>query len=324
MPKRETESELDHELDDSLIGLHPDDMAEDDDDLSITDPDALLDDADEDEGEEADDDDDGEEASGEDDDEGEEGEDDDDDSHLNSRLAALEAREREQLQRDRERVKQEAEGKLEQTKSERVSKKKELEASVEDLTAKLEKAHEDGETKTAVRLQQELIDARVDLRELSRAPEPKLEDFLPEGYDADPTSKQQDQVPEPVRKRLGAWLNENRWFHKDKDAQSYAIAVGDRLAKDGYDPATKAYYTELTKAVKKRFPEHFSKQTQRKTHGDAPGSVAGRGRAGGKNRGNKRVVRIGKPDRNVLETFGLDPQDKDVLRQYGRVQRGGL
>lgn len=54
------------------------------------------------------------------------------------------------------------------------------------------------------------------------------------------------------------WMEEHSWYNDDGSEDSRIVkAIDDKIANEGYDPTTPAYWDELSRRVQKRLPQHF-------------------------------------------------------------------
>mgnify|MGYP003644788966 CR=1 FL=1 len=89
------------------------------------------------------------------------------------------------------------------------------------------------------------------------------------------------KVPEPVEDPdYVEWEGRNKWMKTDKEAQAYAESYAQYLRKKGDERVGSEFLDEVTKAVKKEFPDKFTNPRR-----EAPSSVEGsspQARKGGK------------------------------------------
>lgn len=118
------------------------------------------------------------------------------------------------------------------------------------------KAHESGDSDSLVKAQEMIADATADLKllhvrkgfmEERRAKETKTPAEAP-ARTASPVS------PSRLAKE---WSEKNDWFGEDDEATGYALTVDAVLKREGFDPNSPEFYTEVDRRVAKRFPEHY-------------------------------------------------------------------
>lgn len=116
------------------------------------------------------------------------------------------------------------------------------------------------------------------------------------------------------------WVERNKtWFGSPKFAghRAFVLAEDARLAAEGYDKHSDEYYKELDRRIDEAFP------TLRKRPGrDAPntlppvaGATTGRSAAPANGR---RSIRLTSTDLDNMRRFGLDPANKEHLREYAK------
>ena len=88
---------------------------------------------------------------------------------------------------------------------------------------------------------------------------------------------QQPQIDDRTLHHAQEFIKENPWYDaqgRDEDS-AIVLAIDQSLAKDGYDPKTEEYWTELRKRTSRRLPERFEKAAGRVSRG---GPAVGSGR----------------------------------------------
>lgn len=101
------------------------------------------------------------------------------------------------------------------------------------------------------------------------------------------------KAEEPVQRkpdpRAEQWAEENSWFGKDEAMTFTALAHHKNLLKEGYDPKSDEYYSEINSYMKEQFPNKFTSQEEvKETKEKAPQTVAGASRTS-KSSGSKKV-----------------------------------
>lgn len=98
--------------------------------------------------------------------------------------------------------------------------------------------------------------------------------------------RQAKTAPQPLDPRLAShaqrWMSENRWYDPNARDQDSLVArtVDQRLAEEGWDPTTEAYWDELSARVKKYLPHRIS-DSKMNTQAKPKAVVAGSGRDSG-------------------------------------------
>jgi len=98
--------------------------------------------------------------------------------------------------------------------------------------------------------------------------------------------RQAKTAPQPLDPRLAShaqrWMSENRWYDPNARDQDSLVArtIDQRLAEEGWDPTTEAYWDELSARVKKYLPHRIS-DGKMNTQAKPKAVVAGSGRDSG-------------------------------------------
>jgi len=88
------------------------------------------------------------------------------------------------------------------------------------------------------------------------------------------------QIDERTMHYAQEFIKENPWYDsqgRDEDS-SIVIAIDQALAKDGYDPRSEDYWTELRKRAARRLPERFGKTQTKEPRTPRGGPAVGSGR----------------------------------------------
>lgn len=148
--------------------------------------------------------------------------------------------------------------------------------------AKLLKAG-DGEgaaeiTEIQITLREQLREAQLNLQQAKKQ-RPTADG---QGARGEPAVREQPVVMPEVRVRADAWVAANKWYNPRSVTEDTDVvrAIDKALTREGMNPATDAYWAELTKRVSKRLPEHFP---QRRANGKGNGQENGKA-AGGPSR----------------------------------------
>jgi len=186
---------------------------------------------------------------------------------------------------------------------------KEIESKIAAAKAKLKKATESGDADAIVDATDELTDLKADRKvaqlrvadddEPSRVPQPQA---------------QQYSAPAPAQE----WLQRNgSWFDRPgyEEESLLARAIDRRLVEEGWSPNSPAYYREMNKriAAKTRIqPQDIGGPARRTT----PPPATAAPRSGTPAR--KGVVTLKANDYQIMRMTGLDPTNKEHLREYAR------
>jgi hypothetical protein len=124
------------------------------------------------------------------------------------------------------------------------------------------------------------------------------------------------------------FMKENPWYDsqgRDEDS-SIVIAIDQAMAKDGYDPRSEDYWTELRKRAARRLPERFGKTQTKEPRTPRGGPAVGSGREHAPT-STRREVYISPERKQALIDAGVwdDPvlRSKYVKRyaEYDRANR---
>ena len=193
---------------------------------------------------------------------------------------------------------------------------KDLENKVGDLKTRLEKAIEDGNTKQQLDLEDQLYDARADLREAKS----QTERASPQRQDGGDGQRQPERA-NPHRDRF--LYKHSRWWgdrsRKAVKLQRRVMMIDAEVAEDGYDPNTREYWDEVERRMAREYPKQFgnTKTRQKRRRGNRPStpSVA-QSRVPRGGRGGGKQVRITAEDRENMQRFGLDPANAQHVKEY--------
>lgn len=104
------------------------------------------------------------------------------------------------------------------------------------------------------------------------------------------------------------WMDEHSWYTDDGSEDARIVkAIDDKVASDGYDPASQSYWDELSKRVQKRLPQHYEPDTD-EDHEKVPRTRSGPP-VGGNSRANSS--RAGGTE------YHISPERKQALVDAG-------
>ncbi len=135
--------------------------------------------------------------------------------------------------------------------------------------------------------------------------------------------KQAKQAPQPLDPRLAnhaqKWMSENRWYDPQaKDTDSLiARTIDQRLAEEGWDPTTEAYWEELSARVKKHIP-HRAGSGKMNTQTKPKATVAGSGRDVGSS-GKQGTFKLSAERVQALKDAGIwdNPKQRaEAVKRY--------
>jgi hypothetical protein len=139
-------------------------------------------------------------------------------------------------------------------------------AETEKAKADLRKANEDGDIDKQTEAQQRLAALAADASGLERANKER-EATKPVEAEQAPTTEtptyEQPQYPDPDPK-AETWAEDNQWFGQDRAMTMTSFAIHEDLVKEGFDPSSDEYYTEVDKRIRDEFPHKFDEDSSTK------------------------------------------------------------
>ena len=128
---------------------------------------------------------------------------------------------------------------------------------LEEAKRKYKAAYESGDGDAVTTAQDELMTAKLKAE--------RINNFRPRALQ--PQQNAVQQVPTPQVPASGApnrdekavsWAERNRWFNKDREMTSLALAVHEKLVEEeGIDPQSDTYYERIDARMREKFPEKF-------------------------------------------------------------------
>lgn len=197
-----------------------------------------------------------------------------------------------------------------------------LNSTLERQRADLRQAIEDGDTDKQVKLQEEIADTKIGLRDWSHY-RTQLER---QGGPPQPQGQPKQDGPTPEAQK---WLKVNEWFEKPgyEQVSEHVRKVDVNLSEEGFDPNSPEYFAELNRRVKGRFPDApikgLGKQAARsRTQGKrSPVGAPDKGAAPQRTQGRRGKVTLNAEDRENMRRFGLDPRDPEHAKIYAQEKR---
>lgn len=204
-------------------------------------------------------------------------------------------------------------------------KGRDLDRQIDQLEVDLTEAIEKGDTKSHVRLNGQLTDLKAEKIALKYVPEDDDDD----GLDDSPAT--------PPRNNLAdEWMDDHSdWYGKKGFLRQTRLA--NRLDKevhaDGFRPSDEDYFEELDNRLREAAPELFDddgdpapppRKTQRQRRDGKPRSPVASADDASRNsnpRTNPNKVDLGPIEFANMRRFGLDPNNKDHLKEYALNKR---
>lgn len=215
-----------------------------------------------------------------------------------------------ELEREHSLSRQEAD---EARKSLAESQAKKVDDDLATVRAQLRTAVEEGETDKQVELQDKLAELHALKRDLARAPAQQRKA-------PDAAAEPDMPVVQPQNPAAQKWVANKAWVNNRAYAQQNRdlIRVAGQVAEDRYDPNSTDYYEEVERRMKRLHPDLFPSKpvTPQKRRGQQVGRVS-RDDPPQQRSASKTIV-LTAHDKLNMQRFGLDPSNKDHLREYAK------
>lgn len=200
----------------------------------------------------------------------------------------------------------------------------------EKLTAEMEQAMEDGDTKAHARINSELIALNTEKQAKKAAAEASVTIIEDLDTDRKPAGDQ------PASKRAMQFIRDNTDWWSDPehdDAQEYARKLDRKLVNMGYDPETDVYWTRFNHNFDKHHPdlrvsdpddididleEPDAQRGRRTSPVSKPGGAGASRRKPKGGDGNGSIVRLTAAHKTNMARFGLDPLNPDHCANYAK------
>ena len=131
-----------------------------------------------------------------------------------------------------------------------------VETELNSAKAAYKAAYELGDSEKLLDAQSKMIELQGRLTQLQNyrpAARPAAEAPTPQEA---PKAQPQPQVQ--LNQQQTEWMENNPWYGENSEMTGFALGVHERLVRNGVDPNSKTYYTEIDAAVRKRFADEFS------------------------------------------------------------------
>ena len=198
---------------------------------------------------------------------------------------------------------------------------KTLEVDIKDAKAELVKAQEEGETAKAVDAQQKLNELQIRRREIET-----LRVGLEEKVERAKTAPAPGARP-MLRPVTTEWMGRNKWFGHEKFGVATAAtkAIDTQMVKDGWDPGDPKYYVELDRRLNRELPglrQRLRAETPRQENRPGPGTIVAPARQAPARGTSPNRVTLNRADLQNMRNFGMDPANKEHLKEYARSKQG--
>lgn len=189
-----------------------------------------------------------------------------------------------------------------------------LDGQIAKTESELEKAIEEGDSKSQAKLHSQIAELRVKRNQV---------DEISRRIEAEATKP---VAPASSGNReLDRWKARNPWFSDPSkmSARGFAIVVDQELASQGLDPTSPDYFREMDKRIAKAFPELYRGRTPRqdqpanRRRGNDRGAVQPPSSAAASGAPSGRVV-LTREDIRTMRRFGLDPNKKEDKVTFAR------
>ena len=130
-------------------------------------------------------------------------------------------------------------------------------------------------------------------------------------------TQEKTQKPQKLHKFAQNWISENsEWYNKDVILTQVAHAINGEILRQGFDPETEEFYTEISKRLKKEMPHKFGQQEE-PTNKPAQ-VVAGKSRTSAASKGK---IRLSQEDIRLAKKMNV-PLDV-YAKEKAKVEKAG-
>lgn len=198
------------------------------------------------------------------------------------------------------------------------AKKESVESSLTALRADKRAALEEGDTDKQIEIDDKILDLKADLRQAER-----------EAKDArqrlEETRSSGDEVIDGINigklpPKAQDWIARHKEFRSDPKFRRAVLATDAFLTSKGMNHQSDSYWKRLEREIAGDFPDYFPKPRKQQ---QKPRSTTG----GTKGLGNRPdvdkrrgKVRITSEDKRNMQRFGLDPNNRDHIREYAHTK----
>lgn len=130
-------------------------------------------------------------------------------------------------------------------------------------------AYESGDTDRIIEAQEKLTAAKIRADRIHNY-RPPVEEPIQAPQNV-VQSREETQVR--VDPKAAAWQERNGWFGQDEEMTSLALGLHEKLKRNGVPVGSDAYYNEIDKTIRKRFPEAFVAEESEEVQVEEPQKV---------------------------------------------------
>jgi len=119
---------------------------------------------------------------------------------------------------------------------------------------------------------------------------------------------QETPVPAPVKKvdpKAESWAENNPWFGVDEPMTYASFGLHRRLVKEGFDPNSDEYYTEIDKRIKNEFPHKFKNEGGSVNGSNKPVQTVASASRGSAARSGRKTVRLTPSQVHIAKRLGV-------------------
>jgi hypothetical protein len=199
-----------------------------------------------------------------------------------------------------------------------VQAKARAEAQVTTAEGVYRQAYEAGDTDALMEAQKLLSRAQNDLYRIETWRPPARQQQQQQPQPQQQPAQQQPQQPQ-LNPKQAAWLAENdTWYGKNEEMTGAALGIHERLVKNGVDPNSNAYYTEIDSVMRRRFADEFSDEVETVTPRRKASTVVA---PAARTTKSPRRVKLTASQAAIAKRLGLTP--KQYAEQVMKDQANG-
>ena len=181
-----------------------------------------------------------------------------------------------------------------------------VDTQLQSAEERYKQAHDIGDTEAMLSAQKDVAKLAVEQESLTRVkPEPQVQETpveVPQAQQQQPV----EQVAEPDPKAQD-WASKNDWFGEDLAMTTSAFAFHRQLVeKEGFDPASDEYYSEVDRRMAKAFPHKYNnggEVSQLNNNMQEPVANSSRGTRG--KAGKARTVKLSPSQVAIAKRLGV-------------------